>query len=77
MGRKEDKGVIALYIVIAGACCLVAGFLIGFFTKRPSGTLEPPSQQTEIEGLRADLEKEEEALSSLRGEKEKSEGERN
>lgn len=71
MGRKEDKGVIALYIVIAGACCLVAGFLIGFFTKRPSGVNGMPLQQKEIEGLKADIEKEREALSSLRGEKEK------
>lgn len=62
---------IALYIVIAGAFCLVAGFLIGFFTKRPAGAPPPPSQQKEIEGLKADLKKEEEALSSLREEKEK------
>ncbi|MBQ5780240.1 MAG: DNA recombination protein RmuC, partial [Aeriscardovia sp.] len=62
---------IALYIVIAGACCLVAGFLIGFFTKRPSGVNGMPPRQKEIEGLKADIEKEREALSSLRGEKEK------
>lgn len=61
---------IALYTVISGACCLAAGFLIGFFVKRPAKSQDGPSLQKEIEELKNDLEKKDDALSSLKGEKE-------
>lgn len=56
---------IAFYVVISGACCLVAGFLIGLFAKRPASQ--------EVERLKSDLEKKEEAFSSLKEEKEQTE----
>lgn len=64
---------IALYIVIAGACCLVAGFLIGFFLrpqkKGVQGAVSVPEREfleKESEQLKGDLEKKEQEALSLR-----------
>lgn len=50
----------ALYIVIAGACCLVAGFLIGFFLKPAKSSFGNEEE------IRASLEKKSEENASLK-----------
>ena len=58
----------ALYIVIAGACCLVAGFLIGFFLKPQKKAAEGSGSMPEKESgqLESDLEKKEEEAAALK-----------
>lgn len=58
----------ALYIVIAGACCLVAGFLIGFFLKPQKKAAEGLGSAPEKESgqLESDLEKKEEEAAALK-----------
>ncbi|MBR6439777.1 MAG: DNA recombination protein RmuC [Aeriscardovia sp.] len=59
----------ALYIVIAGACCLVAGFLIGFFLKPQKKGSEVSSSacEKETDQLKGDLEKKAEEAEALKG----------
>ncbi|MBR4399516.1 MAG: DNA recombination protein RmuC [Aeriscardovia sp.] len=69
----------ALYVAVAGACCLAAGFLIGFFLKPQKKAPQAPLPASEKESgqLESDLEKKEEeaaalkeSLESLRSQKE-------
>ena len=59
----------ALYIVVAGACCLVAGFLIGFFLKPQKKASEASfaASEKESDRLKSDLEEKAEEAAALKG----------